>query len=88
MVPVTSDWIAPTGLRALEPEAIDTAIPDTAMLDPRLSLAAKGLYALLLSYQGQPVDPYEDAIEDEADIRAATNELIELGYAVRVTRAE
>jgi|GEM_PF-5592534 len=80
----TSDWIAPTGVRAGEVDALDTAIPDSAMSDPRLSLAAKGLYALLLTYQGQPIDPFEDAIEDEADIRAAIDALIASGYAVRV----
>jgi len=82
----SSDWIAPTGVRAVEADAIDTAIPDSAMSDPRLSLAAKGLYALLLTYQGQPLDPYEDAIEDEADIQAAIDELIVNGYAVRVAK--
>lgn len=82
----SSDWIAPTGVRAVEVDAIDTAIPDAAMSDPRLSLAAKGLYALLLTYQGQPIDPYDDAIEDDADIRAAIEELVECGYAVRVKR--
>jgi hypothetical protein len=82
----SSDWIAPTGVRAVEVDATDTAIPASAMSDPRLSLAAKGLYALLLTYQGQPIDPYDDAIEDEADIRAAIEELIESGYAVRVAR--
>ncbi|MBF0671783.1 MAG: hypothetical protein IR160_04270 [Salinibacterium sp.] len=81
-----SDWIAPTGVRAVEVDALDTAIPDSALSDPRLSLAAKGLYALLLAYQSQPIDPYDDAIEDEADIRAAIEELIESGYAVRVER--
>lgn len=81
-----SDWIAPTGVRSVEADAIDTAIPDSAMSDRRLSLAAKGLYALLLTYQGQPIDPYDDAVEDEADIRAAIDELIECGYAVRVRR--
>jgi hypothetical protein len=79
-----TDWIAPTGVRAVEPNASDTAIPDAKMSDPRLSLTAKGLYALLLTCQGQPVNPFEDAIEDEAEIRAAIAELIANGYAVRV----
>lgn len=86
MTTPASDWIAPTGVRAVEADAIDTAIPDSAMSDPQLSLAAKGLYALLLTYQRQPIDPYDDAFEDEADIRAAINELIASGYAVRVER--
>ena len=63
-----------------------TDIPDEAMSDPRLSLIAKGLYALLLTYQGQPIDPYEDAVEDLTEIRTAVDELIEKGYAVRVIR--
>jgi hypothetical protein len=79
-----SGWIAPTGVGAVEPNFADTAIPDFAIDDPRLSLMAKGLYALLLTYQGQPIDPSEDAIEDEAEIRAAIGELIANGYAVRV----
>ncbi|MFZ4893319.1 hypothetical protein ACL9RL_02595 [Plantibacter sp. Mn2098] len=86
MTSPASDWIAPTGVRAVEVDATDTAITDSAMSDPRLSLAAKGLYALLLTYQGQPIDPYDDALEDEWEIRAAIDELIECGYAVRVKR--
>ena len=81
-----TDWIAPTGLRRVIPDAETTDIPDDAMSDPRLSLIAKGLYALLLTYQGQPIDPYEDAFEDAAEIRAAVDELIENGYATRVIR--
>ena len=79
-----SDWIARTGVRAVEPSLADTAIPGSAMSDPQLSLTARGLYALLLTYQGQPIDPYKDAIEDEAEIRAAIDELVSHGYAVRV----
>ncbi|SOE50150.1 hypothetical protein SAMN06296378_0352 [Salinibacterium xinjiangense] len=44
------DWIAPTCLRSVEPNAVDTAIPHSAMNDPRLSLIAKGIYALPLTY--------------------------------------
>jgi hypothetical protein len=83
-MPPSSDWIAPTGVRAVELNAPDTATPGSAMNDPRLSLTAKGLYALLLTYQGQPIDPYDGAIEDEAEIRAAIDELVSNGYAVRV----
>lgn len=79
-----SDWIAPNGVRAVELDAADTSLPDSAMNDPQLSLVAKGLYALLLAYQGQPIDPYYDAIEDEGEIRAAIEELVASGYAVRV----
>lgn len=79
-----SDWIAPTGVRAVEPDAASTAITDSAMGDPRLSLIAKGLYALLLTYQGQPVDPYEDAIDEKEEIRTAIEELVSNGYAIRV----
>ena len=81
-----TDWIAPTGLRRVIQDAVATDIPDDAMSDPRLSLIAKGLYALLLTHQGQPIDPYEDAVEDAVEIRAAIDELIENGYATRVIR--
>ena len=81
-----TDWIAPTGLRRVIQDAVATDIPDDAMSDPRLSLIAKGLYALLLTHQEQPIDPYEDAFEDAAEIRAAVDELIENGYATRVIR--
>lgn len=84
MMSPASDWIAPTGVRAVEPNAVETAIPASAMNDSQLSLVAKGLYALLLTYQGQPIDPYGDAIEDEAEIHAAIDELVAYGYAVRV----
>lgn len=86
MTPDTTDWVAPTGVRRLDPEATTTAIPASAMADPRLSLTAKGLYTLLLTYQGEPIDPYEDTIEDVDDIRAAIDELVDCGYAVRVAR--
>ena len=79
-----TDWIAPTGLRRVIQDAVATDIPDDAMSDPHLSLIAKGLYALLLTHQGQPIDPYEDAVEDAAEIRAAVGELIANGYAARV----
>jgi len=81
-----TDWVAPTGLRPYDADAKSTAIPASAMNDPRLSLVARGLYALLLSYQGKPIDPYEDAIEEPGDLRAAIEELINCGYAVRVAR--
>lgn len=63
-----------------------TAILYTVLGDPGLSLIAKGLYALLLSFPGQPIDPYEDAIEDPAEISAGIEELIAAGHAVRVER--
>lgn len=54
------------------------------MSGPQLSLAAKGLYALLLTYQGRPIDPFDDALEDESKIRQTIDELIASGDAVRV----
>lgn len=86
MSPTQSDWIACTGLRAVEGDTETIAIPDTVLGDPGLSLIAKGLYVLLLSYPGQPIDPYEDAIEDPAEISASIEELIAAGHAVRVER--
>lgn len=81
-----SDWIAVTGLHAVDPEATTTMVPAAAMNDWRLSLVAKGLYAALLSYQGQPIDPFENAVEDDDDIASAIEELIANGYATRLTR--
>lgn len=81
-----SDWIAPTGMRRFEPDAIATDLPDAVMADPQLSLMAKGLYALVLTYQGRPVDPYQGAIEDVTEIRTAIDKLIAGGYVVRVER--
>lgn len=81
-----SDWIAPTGVRPVEADTETTAIPGDAMRDSRLSLTAKGLLALLLSYNGQPIDPYEDAIEEAAEIDQAVAELISFGYALRIPR--
>lgn len=78
------DWIAAAGPRAVSDDAEDTAIPHAVLGDPNLSLIAKGIYALVLSYQGQPVNPYEDAIEDAEDIRAAIDELLETGLVMRV----
>ena len=81
-----SDWIVSTGLRAVEADSEMTAMPDTVLGDPRLSLIAKGLYAILLSRSGQPLNPYKDAIEDPAEISVAIEELIAAGQAVRVER--
>lgn len=78
--------IAAAGPRALDPDATTSLVQGSVMNDPRLSLTAKGLYAVLLSYQGQAIDPYEDAIEEDEEIRAAIDELLECGYAVRVRR--
>src|SRR5690554_4682956 len=56
-------WIAVTGLRPFDADAKDTAIPTAVINDPDLSLIAKGIYGLTLSYQGQPVNPYADTFE-------------------------
>ena len=82
-----TDWIAVTGLHRLEPNATHTAIPADVMNDPNLSLEARGLFVLLLSYRGQPIDPYDGAIEDAATIAGAIDELITEGYAARVERS-
>lgn len=78
------DWIAATGPRAVSKDAENTAIPFAVLDDPRFSLIAKGLYALVLTGQGQPINPYEDAIEDVEDIRAAIEELVDAGLVARV----
>lgn len=83
---VVRDWIAVTGLRRFDPAATHTALPQSVMSDPGLSLEAKGLYALLASFQGQPVDPFIDAIEDNEVVAGAIEELISAGLAVRVAR--
>lgn len=78
------DWIAAAGLRRVDSDATHTAIPASVMADMSLSLEARGLYALLLPYQGQPIDPYDDAVEDDDVIAAAIEELIAAELAVRV----
>ncbi|MEJ1922227.1 hypothetical protein [Microbacterium sp. KHB019] len=78
------EWIAATGPRPVSSDPNDTAIPDAVLDDPALSLAAKGLYALVLMKQGQPVDPYDDAFEDAADIHTAIDELVAAGLVLRV----
>ena len=80
-------WIAMAGVRLYQQGAETTdIIPDNVLADPRLSLVAKGLYALLLTHQGEPIDPYDDAIESAGEIRGAVDELIAAGYAVRISR--
>jgi hypothetical protein len=86
-MPHKTDWIAVAGLRAFDPEATATDYPNEIMFDDRLSLEAKGLYGLLLSHQGQPIDPYDDAIEDDEVIAKAIEELIAYGHAVRLARS-
>lgn len=83
-MPTNEDWIAATGPRAVSENAEDTAIPYAVLDDPRLSLIAKGLYALVLTGQGQPINPYEDAIEDVEDIRGAVEELVNARLVARV----
>jgi hypothetical protein len=80
------DWIAPTGIRRIEPNATHTDIPTGRMEADDLSFTARGLYAELLSYQGTPMNPYQDARGESVEIEAAIAELIEHGYIVRVPR--
>ncbi|MFD6699412.1 MULTISPECIES: hypothetical protein [unclassified Microbacterium] len=79
-----SDWIAATGLWPVHEDLTDAVIPDHVLSDPSLSLIAKGLLALLVAEQGKPVNPFDDAYEEEADLRAAVDELIAAGLAIRV----
>lgn len=78
------DWVAATGLRRVDPDATHTPVDTGVLNDASLSLEAKGLYVLLQSYQGQPIDPYADAVEDDETIARAVEELIARGYAARV----
>lgn len=77
-------WIAPASLRAVETDPEATAIPGSVLADPELSLMAKGIYALAVAHQGQPINPYDDAVEDPAKIGEALAELIGAGLIVRV----
>ncbi|BDZ39351.1 hypothetical protein ACFPJ2_08445 [Microbacterium suwonense] len=81
-----SEWIAARGLRPVSADPSELGIPDHVLNDVELSLAAKGLFALLVASQGQPIDPFDDALEDNADISAAIDELLGAGLAVRVAR--
>ena len=77
-------WIAPTGLRVVDPDATQTAVPVDELLEAGLSFLAIGLYGELLSYQGKPVDPYENQLDAVEDISDAIDQLVKHGYAVRV----
>jgi hypothetical protein len=79
-----SDWIAAAGLRVVEADASNVGVPPEILADQQLSLIARGLYALLLAQQGQPVDPCEEAFESEEDLAGAIDELLAAGLAVRV----
>jgi len=81
-----SEWIAAVGPRIVSDDVEDQAIPHDVLNDSHLSLIAKGLYALVLTQQGQPLNPYEDAFEDPADIHAAIEELVSAGLVVRRTQ--
>lgn len=83
-MPEPSEWIAATGPRMVSDDPEDFAIPDAVLSDPGLSLMAKGVYALVLTGQGQPINPFEDPIESIEDIRAAIDELLTSGLVVRV----
>ena len=78
-----SDWIAATGPRRVIENPEDTAMPASVLTDPRLSLMAKGLYAVVLAEQGRPINPYEGAFEAVEDIRAAIDELVSAGLVIR-----
>ncbi len=77
-------WIAPTGVRLVNPEAVSTTVPVQLMVDAGFSLTSIGLYGELLSYQGVPMNPYQNSIDELEDIRAAIDELVSSGYVVRV----
>lgn len=77
------DWIAPTGLRPIDPEAVRTEVPIAELHTAGLSLTAIGLYGELLSYQGAPINPFDNQLDGVEDIRTAIEELIDNGYAVR-----
>jgi hypothetical protein len=78
------EWVAVAGRRLIDPDATTTDVPTVVMNDQSLSLVARGIYVALLSYQGQPIDPYENAIDDDGVITAAINELVAAGLAVRM----
>ena len=83
-MPEHEEWIATSGPRLVSYDPAGSAIPAGVLSDARLSLRAKGLYALVLAKQGQPINPYEDAFESVEDIRAAIDELVAAGLVVRV----
>lgn len=80
------EWIAALGLRAVSEDPSDTTIPDAVLNDPALSLTAKGLYALAISGQGKPLNPFDDALESTEDIDAAIDELMAAGLIMRVRK--
>ncbi|GEK86615.1 MULTISPECIES: hypothetical protein [Microbacterium] len=85
-MPDAEEWILALGLRPVSDDPNDSAIPDAVLNGPSLSLTAKALYALVLSTQGRPLNPFEDAFEDSKDIHAAIDELVAAGLVVRTTK--
>ncbi len=44
----------------------ELVVPDHVLNDVELSLAVKGLFALLVASRGQPIDPFGDALQSSA----------------------
>lgn len=84
MSSTASDFIAATGNRASDANGATPEILDEVIANQDLSLTARALYALVLAQNGQPLNPYADAIEDADDIRKAIDELVIAGLIVRV----
>lgn len=63
----------------------ETVIPDAVLSDPELSLMAKGIYALALSHQSQPINPYDETVESTEVIGVAIEQLVEAGLVKRMT---
>ena len=82
----SEDWIAARGLWSLTDDKAGILLPDHVLNDHDLSLHAKALFALLLAKKGKPVNPYDDAYEDDETIAATIDELIEAGLAMRVKK--
>lgn len=80
------EWIVATGLWPVHERVADVVVPEHVLADPDLSLIAKGLFTLLVAEQGKPVNPFDDAYEDVADIQGAVDELVDAGLAVRVAK--
>lgn len=77
------DWIAPIAGFATADEATANIAATAAMENPHLSLLAKGLHALVLTHEGEPINPYADSYQPPELIKAAIEELLEAGLIIR-----
>lgn len=73
-------WVAPTGLRGVDPRATHTDVPVDELARLGFSFEAIGIYGEVLSYQGVPVQIFAGERDQPELIRSAVEELVAWGY--------